>query len=63
MDESCVDGAESRAKKTKNWEEADFYDSEEDTFLDRTADIEKKRQNGSRVSNRRQKRAKILSRW
>jgi len=35
---------ESRAKKRRNWEEADFYDSDEDTFLDRTGDIETKRQ-------------------
>jgi len=38
----CV--AESRAKKSKNWEEADFYDSDDDTFLDRTGDVERKRQ-------------------
>ncbi|KAL8590306.1 hypothetical protein ACOMHN_006422 [Nucella lapillus] len=34
---------ESRKKKGKNWEDDDFYDSDEDTFLDRTGTIEKKR--------------------
>ncbi|KAH3699321.1 hypothetical protein DPMN_074277 [Dreissena polymorpha] len=35
---------ESRKKKGKNWEDDDFYDSDEDTYLDRTGVIEKKRE-------------------
>lgn len=34
---------ESRKRKEKNWEEEDFYDSDEDNFLDRTGDIDAKR--------------------
>ncbi|RZC32408.1 kanadaptin [Asbolus verrucosus] len=35
---------ESRKRKPKNWEENDYYDSDDDTFLDRTGSIEKKRE-------------------
>ncbi|XP_015367727.1 PREDICTED: kanadaptin, partial [Diuraphis noxia] len=34
---------ESRKRKEKNWEEEDFYDSDDDNFLDRTGDIDVKR--------------------
>ncbi|XP_062427936.1 kanadaptin [Rhea pennata] len=37
--------AVSRKRKSKNWEDEDFYDSDDDTFLDRTGAVEKKRFN------------------
>ncbi|XP_012862285.1 kanadaptin [Echinops telfairi] len=35
--------AVSRKRKAKNWEDDDFYDSDDDPFLDRTGLVEKKR--------------------
>ncbi|XP_068041640.1 kanadaptin [Anomalospiza imberbis] len=37
--------AVSRKRKSKNWEDDDFYDSDDDTFLDQTGAVEKKRLN------------------
>ena len=36
--------SESRKRKPKDWADNDYYDSDDDTFLDRTGDIEKKRE-------------------
>lgn len=44
---------ESRQKKKKKWEENDYYDSDEDTFLDRTGTIEKKREMRKRIEKKK----------
>lgn len=45
---------ESKKRKLKNWEEDDYYDSDEDSFFDRTGDLETKRQQRKNQVNKAQ---------
>lgn len=43
---------EAKKRKTRNWEAEDYYDSDEDNFLDRTGSIEKKREQRMRLAGK-----------
>lgn len=48
---------ESRKKKARNWEEEDYYDSDEDNFLDRTGTVEKKREQRMKLAGKFEEKA------
>ncbi|XP_017883727.1 kanadaptin [Ceratina calcarata] len=48
---------EARKRKTRNWEAEDYYDSDEDNFLDRTGSIEKKRTQRMKLAGRLEEKA------
>ncbi|EGI64939.1 PREDICTED: kanadaptin [Acromyrmex echinatior] len=52
---------ESRRKKAKNWEEEDFYDSDEDNFLDRTGTVEKKRKQRMKLAGKIEEKVETYS--
>ncbi|XP_012228597.2 kanadaptin [Linepithema humile] len=52
---------ESRKKKTKNWEEADYYDSDEDNFLDRTGTVERKREQRMKQAGKLEKKTETYN--
>nr|XP_003700466.1 PREDICTED: kanadaptin isoform X1 [Megachile rotundata] len=48
---------EARKRKTRNWEAEDYYDSDEDNFLDRTGSVEKKREQRMRLAGKLEDKA------
>lgn len=52
---------ESRRKKERNWEEEDYYDSDEDNFLDRTGTIERKREQRMKLAGKLEDKVETYS--
>ncbi|XP_033225490.1 kanadaptin [Belonocnema kinseyi] len=52
---------EGRKRKTRNWEDDDFYDSDEDNFLDRTGTVEKKREQRMRQAGKLNSKAETYT--
>ncbi|XP_029679516.1 kanadaptin isoform X2 [Formica exsecta] len=52
---------ESRRKKARNWEEEDYYDSDEDNFLDRTGIVERKREQRMKIAGKFEEKIETYS--
>lgn len=52
---------ESRKKKSRNWEEEDYYDSDEDNFLDRTGTVERKREQRMKLAGKCEEKVETYS--
>ncbi|XP_034945991.1 kanadaptin [Chelonus insularis] len=52
---------EGRKRKSRNWEEEDYYDSDEDNFLDRTGTVERKREQRMRNAGKLEEKAETYT--
>lgn len=52
--------AESRAKKKKDWKADDYYGSDDDDYLDRTGDIERKRKMRMKMFGKKREKAETF---
>lgn len=52
---------ESRKRKETKWKDEDYYSSDDDTFLDRTGSIEKKREKRMRLAGRPTETREVLT--
>ncbi|XP_057318502.1 kanadaptin [Microplitis mediator] len=52
---------EGRKRKSRNWEEEDFYDSDEDNYLDRTGTVERKREQRMRNAGKLETKAETYA--